>query len=290
MQKDMHATVDIPRFLFDAWRSGREITCGIAWDIYRDRHTIIKNIRIYRELTGGRCVIYTGEKIDGIKSSLQRICSDPALRMMEDLYSGDINCAVRGSISSRDILNAIKIVYKVRDPGRSLFFDIAGDHLFLSPVGIDELKAPEDKIDNIIKVATVTEKMGKTPRILVLGPGRVGDEDRDSKIADGMRQARKILQSIKNRGMDAEGGDICIERLRYQDFTHVVAPDGVSGNLIFRTSVFLFNAQAYGAPALNLPDVYVDTSREKRDAFRAMIMAHFLASMRDNHEHAVYRS
>ena len=53
----------------------------------------------------------------------------------------------------------------------------------------------------------------------------------------------------------------------------VLAPDGVSGNLIFRTLHFVGGHEAYGAPVVNIPRVFVDTSRAKADFSAAVLLA-----------------
>ncbi|MFX1345221.1 MAG: phosphotransacetylase, partial [Promethearchaeota archaeon] len=41
----------------------------------------------------------------------------------------------------------------------------------------------------------------------------------------------------------------------------IIAPDGISGNLIYRTLVHLGGGKAYGAIYMNLEKVIIDTSR-----------------------------
>ncbi|MDD3398769.1 MAG: methanogen marker protein 4, partial [Candidatus Methanomethylophilaceae archaeon] len=45
----------------------------------------------------------------------------------------------------------------------------------------------------------------------------------------------------------------------------IIAPDGMSGNIIFRALHFVGGCKALGAPVLNLEKVFVDTSRVKSD-------------------------
>jgi len=67
----------------------------------------------------------------------------------------------------------------------------------------------------------------------------------------------------------------------------VVAPDGVSGNLIFRTLHFLGGCRAYGAPVVNLDRIFVDTSRAKSDYSDSILFAAVLAAERpDSNERA----
>jgi predicted methyltransferase MtxX (methanogen marker protein 4) len=53
----------------------------------------------------------------------------------------------------------------------------------------------------------------------------------------------------------------------------ILAPDGIAGNLIFRTLVFLGGGSAYGAPVVNIDRIFVDTSRASPDYANALITA-----------------
>jgi predicted methyltransferase MtxX (methanogen marker protein 4) len=57
----------------------------------------------------------------------------------------------------------------------------------------------------------------------------------------------------------------------------IIAPDGITGNLIFRTMHFIGDALALGAPVLNIDRVFVDTSRVKTDYIDSIILAMKLA-------------
>ena len=45
----------------------------------------------------------------------------------------------------------------------------------------------------------------------------------------------------------------------------IIAPEGITGNIMFRTLHFVGGAQALGAPVVNSDKVFVDTSRVKTD-------------------------
>ena len=41
----------------------------------------------------------------------------------------------------------------------------------------------------------------------------------------------------------------------------IIAPDGISGNFIFRTLTFLGSGHGHGAPVMNIDKIFIDTSR-----------------------------
>jgi predicted methyltransferase MtxX (methanogen marker protein 4) len=53
----------------------------------------------------------------------------------------------------------------------------------------------------------------------------------------------------------------------------IIAPDGICGNLIFRTLTFLGAGHGHGAPVLNIPVIFVDTSRASPDYTNALSLA-----------------
>ncbi|MDD1704009.1 MAG: phosphotransacetylase, partial [Methanoregula sp.] len=46
-----------------------------------------------------------------------------------------------------------------------------------------------------------------------------------------------------------------------EDCGLIIAPDGISGNLVFRTLAFLGGGISHGAPVVNISKIFVDTSR-----------------------------
>ena len=53
----------------------------------------------------------------------------------------------------------------------------------------------------------------------------------------------------------------------------IIAPDGISGNLIFRTLTFLGAGFAHGAPVVNISKIFVDTSRASPNYTNALLLA-----------------
>jgi predicted methyltransferase MtxX (methanogen marker protein 4) len=57
----------------------------------------------------------------------------------------------------------------------------------------------------------------------------------------------------------------------------ILAPDGVIGNIIFRSLALVGNIESFGAYASSLPKVYVDTSRAKGSYLLPIVLASALA-------------
>jgi len=53
----------------------------------------------------------------------------------------------------------------------------------------------------------------------------------------------------------------------------IIAPDGISGNLVFRTLTFLGGGHGHGAPVVNISRIFVDTSRASPNYVNALLLA-----------------
>ena len=79
-------------------------------------------------------------------------------------------------------------------------------------------------------------------------------------------------------GVAARHKGILIERCRDDDI--VVAPDGICGNLIFRTLLLLCGAQSYGAPVL-MDKIFIDSSRARGSFDGPVMLASAMAGMKE---------
>jgi predicted methyltransferase MtxX (methanogen marker protein 4) len=53
----------------------------------------------------------------------------------------------------------------------------------------------------------------------------------------------------------------------------IIAPDGISGNLVFRTLTFLGGGHGHGAPVVNISRIFVDSSRASPNYANALLLA-----------------
>jgi len=208
---------------------------------------IIESIRKSRELGYGQAILYR----------------DP-VEMLTDLSAGVIKAAVRGDMDSHEIIKAIKEIFGVPGLMRAAALEPpSGTLFFLAPVGIDEGWGLEEKIEFIRLGKEFLENFGIRPRFGILSAGRLSDIGRNEVIDRSIRQAEEVVGWGKRAGLDIEHDEILIEKaVSTRNF--ILAPDGVTGNLIFRTLHFIGKGRALGAPVLNLNEIFVDTSRAKQ--------------------------
>jgi len=206
----------------------------------------------------------------------------PAI-LVSALHEGEIDAAVRGTMPSSAVLREIRRVYGLDEVMRAaMMSDASGRQFVLLPVGIDEGMTARAKRELVLATVRYFAPTGWKPSVGVLSKGRPEDRSRSKDIARSLAEGERLAASLRRRGVRAEHRGILIEdAVSKHDL--IVAPDGVSGNLIFRTLHFLGGCRAFGAPIVNLPGVFVDTSRAKADFSDSVRLAASLATRLSGH-------
>lgn len=176
--------------------------------------------------------------------------------MLDALDASEIDAAVRGSLPSDGFLAQVRARNPRTRPRRTaLLMPSGGDPFLLGPVGIDEGGTMRD-IDRLVRdMRQFCALLSWEPRIAVLSAGRPADEGRSARIASSIRRgelaaARHGIRHYNIMIEEALGWANC-----------VIAPDGVSGNLIYRSLVHLGGAISLGALYFPLGLGLADTSR-----------------------------
>lgn len=200
-----------------------------------------------------------------------RVSDNPSLSLIGDLVSGRIGAAIRGSLPANETLSALKAATGVDHLERAALLETAdGKKFFLAPVGIDEGWTVAEKIVLAGKIKKIAAGFGLSDRVAVLSGGRFGDIGRHPAVDRMMADAELVARLC--------GGwhyEILIEDA-IRECGIVLAPDGISGNLIFRTLTFLGSGHGHGAPVLNIDYIFVDTSRASPDYTNAIRLAESL--------------
>jgi len=207
------------------------------------------------------------------------ILVDSEEEFTELILKGEADAFVRGSLEASIVMAEIKNKYG--NIYRAAFLEVDGNKFFLAPVGIDEGDLLSQKIQ-IIKLATeLLPKMGMDPKIAVLSGGRAEDVGRSSKIDESIAQG-EILSRITRNKYIVKHYYILIENAIADHANFILAPDGISGNLIFRSLIFLGSGKSHGALTLGIKEILVDTSRSQNveGYIRALKFAKYLADLR----------
>lgn len=205
------------------------------------------------------------------------IYHDP-VKLAKDLYEGKIDAAVRGDAPSNDAMGAVRDIFGISKVLRAAMMQPKGGRLFLlGPAGIDEGWTVPEKVQFAKLGAELFRKIGIEPVIGIMSGGRSSDIGRMPEIDQSIHNAEEAVKLAKLEGLDAIDVQILIEDAATK-CDIIIAPDGISGNLIFRTLHFLGHGTAMGAPVLNIDKIYVDTSRAKSDYVDAIALASALVS------------
>jgi len=200
--------------------------------------------------------------------------------LAEDLLNGKIDAAVRGDLDSNRAMGAVRKAFQVDKVLRAAFMEPLGSRMFLlAPVGIDEGWSVDEKVELARLAARLMRRLDIDPLIGFMSAGRASDRGRSAEIDRSIEAAGEATARAGSEGLRAKDVQILIEDA-VRDCDVIIAPDGVSGNLIFRSLHFLGGARAMGAPVLNIDRVYIDTSRAKASYGDSVALAAALAGMR----------
>lgn len=215
-------------------------------------------------------IIYTTPEQRGEESGHLRYHTspDPAEALISALMSGEIDGAVRGTLPSGSTLRHLREAASASHLERIAVLETPeGRRFLLTPVGIDEGWTRAEKIALIEKALVLAGQIGIDQSIGILSGGRADDIGRNPVVDRTITDAELLAQ--QTGGVHAE---ILIEEAANR-YGIVVAPDGISGNLIFRTLVLLGSGRSHGAPVVNIDGTFVDTSRASGNYENALRMA-----------------
>ena len=200
-------------------------------------------------------------------------------QLIELLFSGKVDAAIRGSLSASLIMSELKKIHP--ELYRASYIEFKGKKFLLAPVGIDEGETVSQKLQIAILGSKFLEAEGVKPSIAVLSSGRPHDKGRNRRVDESMDAAEELTSLIKERFIDVKHYYALIEDAFSSGANFIIAPDGIVGNTIFRTLVLVAGAKSYGAVTLGMKEIYIDTSRSQdcNGYKRALILANRLSDL-----------
>jgi len=247
-----------------AMESKMKIAIGI---MNRERIHLIKPAMEYAEV-----IIVSPHHINGEFNVIQT--DNPAEDLISMLISGEVDGIVRGDLSARDFKSKLPFTQQ-----RAVLVEFDEYEFYMGPVGIDEGIKPKDRIELALKLSALLEKLGVRPQIGVLSKGRLEDMGRSEEVDRSLSEGKMITEELSEFNVIHHG--ILIEEAMGNS-NIIICPDGISGNLLFRTMVLVGKAVGWGAPYTS-EYVVVDTSRNSPYLSNAIIHASALARLKDTH-------
>ncbi|MFX1558004.1 MAG: methanogenesis marker protein Mmp4/MtxX [Promethearchaeota archaeon] len=203
---------------------------------------------------------------------------DPENEIFQYLKNNKINAAVRGNFSSNKFLTNLKEFYKISEVYRlALLETYDGTQFFYAPVGIDECNSIDQKITFVEKAIKLLISLKIDPKVSILSGGRLSDKGRDHRVDESINSAEEVVKFL---GLEFSNvliyhDEILIENAISNKANIIIAPDGISGNLIYRTLVHLGGGKAYGAIYMDIKPIIIDTSRvgDLSEIYGALVLA-----------------
>jgi len=243
--------IDIGALLALGCRSRARIGIGVSEELLAETRSVLRSRGCSVEL-------------DGFES--------PG-KLIGALAEGGVDAGVRGVMPSSSVLSEIRSHFGIEEIMRTAVMkDKRSRPFLLTPVGIDEGRDRNARLELARATISYLRPLGWELRIGVISRGRKEDVHRGDDIRASIEDGERITTALCSEGFDAEHYAILIEQA-VKDRDLIIAPDGVSGNLIFRALHLVAGSEAYGAPVVNLDRVFVDTSRAKTDFSDAVMLA-----------------
>jgi putative methanogen marker protein 4 len=215
-------------------------------------------------------------------AKVEVVCEDDPASLVSALKDGDVDGAVRGTLSSAKVLAELKSSFRLESVMRTAILEgVSGKRFLLTPVGIDEGGDKMSRLALVEATHRYFREVGWDVDVGVLSKGRSEDGGRSEEVRASLEEGEWLVNALTSSGFRAQHFGILLE-----DAVHrvdlVVAPDGVTGNLMFRAMHFVGGGKAYGAPVVNLRRTFVDTSRAKAAYSDAILLAAGLVESRSS--------
>jgi putative methanogen marker protein 4 len=238
---------------------------------------VIESAEKAEEMGYASVVVVSRERLDG---SIENIVSaSPEAKLVDMLKKGEVAGIVRGSLDINPIMSALKEQFGIRKLLRLAILQPPHTSPFVfAPVGIDDAWDVREKVRLGQLGADLMRRLGIEENIAVLGGGRKGDIGRSTVTDRSIRGAEKAAEALVRKGYRATCMYILFEEA-IQKYNFILAPDGISGNLIYRSLCLVGEGTGMGGPAVGVDFVYVDTSRAGRTYHNAICCASALSGL-----------
>lgn len=196
------------------------------------------------------------------------------------IMDDEIDAVVRGSLPASGVIKEVKKHFP--DISRATYVHGEEHEFLLSPVGIDEGTTVEDKLKIAVHCGKFLKKLNKEPKIAVLADGRKGDYGRSEQISKSIDESEELTELINEKtDYNVKNYYILIEQALKDDCNIIIAPDGIIGNIIFRTLILVNSWPSCGAVTFGINGIYIDTSRDQsvEGYLRSLIFAYKLANL-----------
>ena len=211
---------------------------------------------------GKNCNIFKAIQIFENRHEIDIVQIDSDDDLVEAILNKDIDAVIRGSLPASGVMKQLKKHYP--DISRATYVNSQNHEFLLTPVGIDEGNSLDEKMKIALNCGEFLKKQSKDPKIAILADGRKGDYGRSEKISKSIEDSEKLTQMIaENTDFEVKNYYILIEKALKDNCNVIIAPDGIIGNIIFRTLILVNSWPSCGAVTFGIDGIYIDTSRDQ---------------------------
>lgn len=226
--------------------------------------------------------------------------------LLEAFKNPEVHATLRGSLKASKIIRSIKELKPDCKINRTTYINTSEDENFskdyeflLAPVGIDEGKTIDEKVELAVQAANFLQYLGKMPKIAVLAEGRKDDLGRSERIDKSLMASQELTELLMDTFNELDNFDngsddisknysiknyyILLEQAIEDGYNIILANDGIFGNIMFRTLVLLDKWPSYGAVTLGIDEIFIDTSRDQtvEGYERSLRLAYKLAKLKE---------
>ena len=134
--------------------------------------------------------------------------------LLEAFKNPEVHATLRGSLKASKIIKSIKELKPDCKINRTTYINTSEDENFskdyeflLAPVGIDEGKDIEEKVELAIQAANFMQYLGKMPKIAILAEGRKDDLGRSERIDESLISSEELTDALKDTFESLENFD-----------------------------------------------------------------------------------
>lgn len=202
-----------------------------------------------------------------------------ARALVQAVRAGRVGAGVRGALPAGTFVRALGAEAASVQRG-VLLEPRPGRGVVLGPVGVTEGRSGGARARFAQEAAALLLRAGlltEDPLIAVMAAGRAEDASRGAPVARSLAQGEDVARRLERQGLDAFPAGVLLEDVIH-DADIVVAPDGATGNLLFRALHLVGGVPSYGALCAGTRLTLVDTSRARTSYERPVRLAAFLAA------------
>ncbi len=248
---------------------------AVAFGLAKPNKQILNSLKKVKKYAS---IILVGPKaISGVKGFKKVVSPEPEKTIAAMLYNNEVEGVVRGTIddfTSREAYAALlkdKRIDKFVELG--LVEDVYGRQFYISDGSNPSGWSRAEKVRSVSMIVNFMKSLGIKPKVgCITGvrhqtfARRKNSKDTVQKLLnETYRDAEYLVKYFSKNSISIKNYAIEIETALNEGCNLVVPPNGMVGNQIFRTLVFLGGGKLLTASCINLPQPWEDNSRSETD-------------------------